>query len=498
VVRIVVALLLVTLLPLTASAQLVRDHDGEGGVRGFHGPAGAGRIKRSFQSDGEARAEFERILSAIGLTWITDRVALRASAETPNAEAGIGKNGERFIFYNALFMRKLRQRTADDWSPVSILAHEVGHHLAFHTETDGRWHEFELEADYFSGFVMRRLGATLDQANAAMRAISPKQASQTHPGLDQRLQAITIGWTDGGGQGPPRGLKKADGMPAAKPTSASKAELSSLMVLDERALKPGDTFKECAVCPEMVVVPAGSFVMGSPANEEGRDNNDGPQHQVTITRQFAVGKFEVTFDEWDACVADRVCQYSPHDGISNRMGWGRGRRPVINVSWEDTKDFLLWLNRRIGKDVYRLLTEAEWEYAARGVTSASASSERYWWGHIASHDHANFGSDKCCAGLAQGRDHWVNTAPVGQFPANPFGLHDMHGNVWEWVEDCWNPNYNGSFSDGSARKAEGCSRRVLRGGSSNSHPPYLRSAIRDVTVPDHRLDGNGFRVGRTL
>jgi hypothetical protein len=211
VVRIAVFLLLVALLlPSAASAQLVRDHEGEGGVRGFHGPATAGHIRRSFQSDADARAEFERILSAVGLTWITDRVALRASAETPNAEAGIGKNGERFIFYNALFMQKLRQRTTDDWSLVSILAHEVGHHLAFHTEVDGRWHEFELEADYFSGFVLRRLGVTLDQALAGLRAIGPKQASQTHPGLDQRLQAIAIGWTDGGAHGPPRGLKKTD------------------------------------------------------------------------------------------------------------------------------------------------------------------------------------------------------------------------------------------------------------------------------------------------
>jgi hypothetical protein len=163
-------------------------------------------------------------------------VALRASAETPNAEAGIGKNGERFIFYNALFMQKLKQRT-DDWSLVSILAHEVGHHLAFHTEVDGRWHEFELEADYFSGFILRRLGATLDQALAGLRAISPNQASQTHPALDQRLQAITIGWTDGGAQGSPRGLKKTDekappavapgARPELPPASAPKEDVRS-------------------------------------------------------------------------------------------------------------------------------------------------------------------------------------------------------------------------------------------------------------------------------
>lgn len=199
----------------------VRDHQSEGGVRGFHGPGGGGRITRSFQSDAEARAEFERILSTVGLNWIADRITLRASAETPNAEAGIGKNGERFIFYNALFMQKVKQKTAEHWSLVSILAHEIGHHLAFHTEIAGRYHEFELEADYFSGFVLKRLGATLDQAQAAMTAISAKEASATHPGLDHRLQAITIGWTDGGTAGAPSGLKDIKQLPAGQTASAS-------------------------------------------------------------------------------------------------------------------------------------------------------------------------------------------------------------------------------------------------------------------------------------
>ena len=154
-----------------ASAQFLRDHEAEGGVRGFHGPR-SGKINRSFQSDAEADAEFKRILSAVGLGYVSDRIALRATAQTPNAEAFIDdKTGERFIFYNAAFMQRVRQRTVDDWSPVSILAHELGHHLAFHTAIAGSDHKFELEADYFSGFVLRRLGATLPQADAAMRVI---------------------------------------------------------------------------------------------------------------------------------------------------------------------------------------------------------------------------------------------------------------------------------------------------------------------------------------
>ena len=222
-------------------AQFVRDHEAEGGVRGFHGHRSIGPITRSFQSDDEARAEFVRILSAIGLGFMIDRITLRATAQTPNAEAGIGKNGERFIFYNANFMQRVKQRTAEHWSPVSILAHEVGHHLAFHTVIEGRHHEFELEADFFSGFILRRLGATLAQAEAAMREISPKEASLTHPGLDDRLQAITIGWTDGGVTGVPPGLnsgkqaaeaakKKADEEARAK----AEAERQRIALLQQK------------------------------------------------------------------------------------------------------------------------------------------------------------------------------------------------------------------------------------------------------------------------
>ena len=204
----VLPLLLAVLFSGGVQAQMVRNHDDEGGVRNFHALNTARAISRSFDSDVEARAEFSRILASVGLTWISDRIALRASAETDNAMAGMSKKGERFIFYNATFMQKVKAKTAEHWTLVSILAHELGHHLAFHTELEGRYHEFELEADYFSGFVLRRLGASLDQSHLAMKAISPMEPSLTHPGLMQRLEAITIGWTDGGSSGPPRGLKK--------------------------------------------------------------------------------------------------------------------------------------------------------------------------------------------------------------------------------------------------------------------------------------------------
>ena len=197
----------------------------------------------------------------------------------------------------------------------------------------------------------------------------------------------------------------------------------------ERALKPGDRFRECAKdCPEMVVIPPGAFWMGS-RDGEGK-NDEHPHHKVKIDNAFAVGKYEVTWDDWEACVRMRGC-----DGaLTGDAGWGKGQRPVINVSWDQAKAYVAWLSRMTGKP-YRLLTEAEWEYASRGVTSADAPHPPYPWGDQASHEYANYGTDQCCSGRVEGRDQWYYTAPVGKFPPNDFGLHDLQGNVWECVED---------------------------------------------------------------
>jgi formylglycine-generating enzyme required for sulfatase activity len=199
----------------------------------------------------------------------------------------------------------------------------------------------------------------------------------------------------------------------------------------ERALKPKETFKECSNCPEMIVVPAGSFTMGSPANERGRGPAEGPQHTVTFARKFAVGKFALTFDEWDACVADNGCKgYKPSD-----QGWGRGRQPVISVSWDDAQLYVAWLSKQTGKP-YRPLSEAEYEYATR-----AGMQTPYPWGNDIGKKNAN------CDGCGSEWDG-KQTAPVGSFPANGFGLHDMVGNVWAWTEDCWNGSYNGAPADG--------------------------------------------------
>jgi formylglycine-generating enzyme required for sulfatase activity len=254
----------------------------------------------------------------------------------------------------------------------------------------------------------------------------------------------------------------------------------------ERALKPKDTFRECAKdCPIMVVIPVGEFMMGSPESETGRDGNEDPQHKVTIAKPFAVSKYEVTFDDWDACVADGGCNhYRPVD-----QDWGRGTRPVINVSWDDAQKYVKWLSKHTGKP-YRLLSEAEWEYGAR-----AGSDKAYSWGDEIGKENAN------CRGCGSQWDG-KQTAPVGSFAANAFGLHDTHGNVWEWVQDCLKNSYNGDYNDaptdGSAWTSGDCANHVLRGGSWFNDPRGLRSAYRVRNPADDRDPIVGFRVGRTL
>jgi formylglycine-generating enzyme required for sulfatase activity len=223
----------------------------------------------------------------------------------------------------------------------------------------------------------------------------------------------------------------------------------------------------------MVVLPAGRFVMGSPPWEPGRDGDEGPQREVLVHAPFAIGRHEVTFEEWDACVADGGCPQQPGDA-----GWGRGRRPVVNVDWQDAHHYTAWLSRRSGR-AYRLPTEAEWEYAARAGSQAA-----YAFGGLIGPDQANF-EDSRIAG----------TQPVGSYPANGWGLHDMHGNVAEWVEDCITPDYAGAPADAARPVSEeGCPKRVVRGGSWLHTAPFLRAAARSGTNPASRVSPIGFRV----
>ena len=228
------------------------------------------------------------------------------------------------------------------------------------------------------------------------------------------------------------------------------------------------------VVGEMVSIPAGRFRMGDLSGEEW--DSEKPVHSVTVPA-FSMGRYEVTFAQWDACVANGGCGgYTPDDA-----GWGRGNRPVINVSWDDIQGFIKWLNGGTGGK-YRLPSESEWEYAAR-----AGSTTKYSWGNSIGSNRAN------CDGCGS---RWDNqqTAPVGSFSANAWGLHDMHGNVYEWVQDCWNDSYAGAPSDGSAWTSGDCSRRVIRGGSWNYNPWFLRSAFRSGSPRSNRSGYLGFRL----
>src|SRR3984957_12561319 len=261
---------------------------------------------------------------------------------------------------------------------------------------------------------------------------------------------------------------------AAVTVSQSPRPACPLSATAERALKPKDSFRECDRCPEMVVVPAGSFTMGSPESERTPVaaafvtygivpgglttapplSSEGPQHKVTIARPIAVGRFPVTFDQWDTCVDDGGCNgYRPSD-----QGWGRGSRPVINVNWDDAEAYVVWLSRKTGKR-YRLLSEAEWEYIARAGTTTP-----YWWGSSFSTDQANYNGTRTYADLPR-LENRQTTLPVASFSPNPWGFYQVHGNSYDWVEDCFHDDYFGAPADGSVWTSENCKGHVVRGGA---------------------------------
>ena len=247
---------------------------------------------------------------------------------------------------------------------------------------------------------------------------------------------------------------------------------------DDDQPKPGRVFRDCAACPAMVVVPGGSFMMGSPASEAGR-HDDERLARMTIEKPFAVGTHEVTFAEWDACVAGGGCGgYRPHD-----EGWGRGELPVINVSWNDAQAYVTWLSANTGAD-YRLLSEVEWEYVARAGTTTP-----FHTGETISTDQANYDGLSVPYGSGQTGVYRARTIAAGSLSRNEFGLYDVHGNVAELVSDCY---------DTEAAAQGECIGRVVRGGSWGARPEFLRSAYRGWCAPTLRSQLNGFRVARTL
>jgi formylglycine-generating enzyme required for sulfatase activity len=239
---------------------------------------------------------------------------------------------------------------------------------------------------------------------------------------------------------------------------------------------------------DMVRIDGGCFMMGSPEDEPERDADEGPQHEVCV-EPFEIGRHEVTFADWDACVADGGCAETPDD-----EGWGRDRRPVVNVSWQEAREYIRWLNGKGGLSGFRLPSEAEWEYAARAGTTTPFAT-----GDCVSTDQANFDGTfeyGNCPPPTQVDLH--QTQPVGSYDPNPWGLYDMHGNVNEFVADCWNSGYDGAPTDGSAWEDGNCTRRVLRGGSWHGYPGYLRSAYRCRSGPAFGHRTIGFRLARSM
>jgi formylglycine-generating enzyme required for sulfatase activity len=343
---------------------------------------------------------------------------------------------------------------------------------------------------------------------------------ETIPVIDADARALNDGLE--------RFAQSAQGAETVKPLSSpcggsvsvSSRAAQPLSAGEECALKPKDVFKECDDCPEMMVVPAGSFTMGSPASEAGRVGDDVPQRSVTLAKPFAVGKFHITADQFAAFVADSgydagsKCwlfeggQYVERSSRSWRNpGFSQaGTHPAVCVNWDDAKAYVAWMARKTGK-TYRLLTEAEWEYAARGRTEPG-QYPRYFFGDDEK-DLCRYGNgaDQAAKSSVPGAKDWpvapcndgyAYTSPVGSFAANGFGLYDMLGNAWQWTEDCYHDSYNGAPSDGSAWTTGDCSRRVLRGGSWSSLASRLRVADRFWGFAVDRGNFDGFRLGRTL
>ena len=301
-------------------------------------------------------------------------------------------------------------------------------------------------------------------------------------------------------------LKRAQAKPACDGLPVAIAHSNT-----RPCIKPGsgEIFKDCPDCPEMAIVPSGSFNMGSPESEPERETvirgAESPLHRVKIARPFAIGRFPVTVDEFEAFLEDGHNVDGGCYGLTGntwKLDKARsfrspgfvqtGTHPAVCVSWNDAKAYVAWLSNKTGKN-YRLLSEAEREYAARAGTGTP-----FWWGSSITPEQANYDGNYAYAGGGQKGESRPQTLPVKSFQPNPWGLYQVHGNVWDWVEDCWSDNYIGAPSDGSARTSGGCSKRVVRGGAWDNFPWIVRAAFRESGEPDVRVYAYGFRVARTL
>ncbi len=286
------------------------------------------------------------------------------------------------------------------------------------------------------------------------------------------------------GQGQAESLP-ADWICAAGPFVWPRPMPESVLKELPKKLKPPP--KASSYKLNMVRIEPGTFKLGSLPSEAKRDRFEGPVQTVTIDYPFEVGKYEVTFDDWATCRAGGGCRgYRPPDA-----GWGRGKRPVINISWNDAQSYIDWLNSVTGLE-YRLLSEAEWEYVARAGTETP-----FYTGRVIDAKQANFNGEFPYM-LGEKGTYRRKTVPVGTFKANPFGVHDILGNVFEWTQDCWNPSHKGGPNNGEPRTDGDCKFRIMKGGSWVNHAYQIRAAKRTRYTTDYRYDDYGFRIARTL
>jgi formylglycine-generating enzyme required for sulfatase activity len=343
------------------------------------------------------------------------------------------------------------------------------------------WYEAEQN---LRNQIDRTYDARMDFTLAELQTGGPGKGVPNPPNIDVRGILVSMKGTKRGSapdSGTPDGSMIVSGAQPPPDLGQWRAERQSEFAEWQQSHSRREVW-DAAEAPRMVVVPPGGFLMGSPAGEPGRWKTEGPQHRVIIPNPLAVSTYPITFDEWDACVAGGGCHgYTPND-----EHWGRGKRPVINVSWEDAQAYAAWLTARTGHK-YRLLSEAEWEYSQR-----AGSAGAYATGATISSSQANFLDPTAQTSGPQGR----STTPVDSFPPNAFGLYDMQGNIWQWVEDCWHDSYSGAPANGSAWLTGDCQRRVVRGAAFNRDRSFMRSATRYWIVGQLRSALAGFRVAR--
>jgi formylglycine-generating enzyme required for sulfatase activity len=338
-------------------------------------------------------------------------------------------------------------------------------------------HASDYEA-YLQAYPKGRFAALARARIERLRAAAPKSEAvpETRKPADAKGEAAPDARKPADAKGAaPSGQARAAARPARHRPRAAPPAATDESADETTETTPVTELRDCAACPVLLALPAATFTMGSNSG----DPSERPAHQVTLDTPFAIGKYEVTAEQWNACVDAGACQRA---GAAPATP---GTYPAREISWDDSQQYLKWLSYVSGK-AYRLPTEAEWEYAARGGTAS-----RYWWGDQMRPRNAN--CEQCGA-------PWSPDGPasVGTFPANPFGLYDMNGSVWEWVNDCWHDSYEGAPADGSVWDEPNCEARVIRGGSWREGAGYMASTTRSKDDPGLRHPQNGLRVARSF